>query len=315
MRANGAASIAENMRFFAVSIPRIVFHLTSAAVILGLSGCGGGGPAAPKGGSPEWHWENASFYYDRGDFAKMSAELDNVASRETRLKERARVWRTVLLMGLARGYMEVGDAYRAAIEESPDQRPTYEPLLQQVNREARQFAIELTESLGSLDEAWATNEVNCQFPFPPDEATVHPVMDGISQGQEISLEQVDTASKHTVLRGVVLAAAEFCGFGQGPESAEKAKTALDAGPVSVANDDARFATAKILLDVSLVFSRKRVDDPKIRLALIERTEQWLKPYLESENAEAKKRAEEFAKEIEDERRDMRRRARRLKKRA
>ena len=84
--------------------------------------------------------------------------------------------------------------------------------------------------------------------------------------------------------------------------------------MTIANDDARFAVAKILLDISLVFSRKRVDDPKIRLALIERAEQWTKSYLESEDAELKKRAEAFAKEIEDERRDMRRRARRLKKR-
>ncbi len=297
-----------------MSISRMIFSLASAAALAGLPGCNGG-PAAPKGGSPEWHWDNASFYYDRGEFSKMSAELDNVASRETPLKERARVWRTVLMMGLARGYMEVGDAYRAAIEESPKLRPSYEPLLQQINREARQFAIELTESLGDLDQAWGTNEVICQFPFPPGAATVPPVIEGIREGQNVAMEQVESASERTVQRGVVLAATEFCGFGAGAEFAEEAKAAFAAGPVTISNDDARFATAKILLDMSLVFSRKRVDDPKIRLALIERAEQWTEPYLESENAELKKRAEEFAKEIEDERRDMRRRARRLKKRA
>lgn len=303
------------MRFSEVSIFRTIFYPASAAALWGLLGCGGGGPAPPKGGSPEWHWENAGFYYDRGEFSKMAEELDNVASRETPLNERARVWRAVLLMGLSRGYMEVGDAYRAAIEENDDLRPDYEPLLQQVNREARQFAIELTESLGDLDTAWGTNEVICRFPFPPAAATVPPVIEGISEGQDVAMEQVDSASQRTVLRGLVLAATEFCGFGEGAEFAEKAKAAFEAGPVAVSNDDARFATAKILLDVSLVFSRKRVDDPKIRLALIERAEQWTKPYLEAENAELKKRAEEFAKEIEDERRDMRRRARRLKKRA
>ena len=296
-----------------MSVSRMIFYLAPVAALAGVLGCNTG-PAPPKGGSPEWHWDNAGFYYDRGEFSKMSAELDTVASRETPLKERARVWRTVLLMGLSRGYMEVGDAYRAAIEESPKLRPSYEPLLQQINREARQFAIELTESLGDLDTAWGTDDVICRFPFPPAAATVPPVIEGISEGQDIAMEQVETASERTVLRGLALAATEFCGFGEGAEFAEKAQAAFAAGPVTIANDDARFAVAKILLDISLVFSRKRVDDPKIRLALIERAEQWTKSYLKSEDAELKKRAEAFAKEIEDEHRDMRRRARRLKKR-
>ena len=128
------------------------------------------------------------------------------------------------------------------------------------------------------------------------------------------MEQVETASERTVLRGLALAATEFCGFGEARNSPRKRKPPSPPVPVTIANDDARFAVAKILLDISLVFSRKRVDDPKIRLALIERAEQWTKSYLESEDAELKKRAEAFAKEIEDERRDMRRRARRLKKR-
>ncbi len=296
-----------------MSVSRMIFCPASAIALAGLLGCNGG-PAAPKGGSPEWHWDNAGFYYDRGEFAKMSAELDNVASRETPLKERARVWRAALLMGLSRGYMEVGDAYRAAIEESPKLRPNYEAPLQQINREARQFAIELTESLGDLDKAWGTDDVICQFPFPPDSATVPPVMEGIREGQDVSAEQVATASKRTVLRGIVLAATEFCGFGEGVEFVKTAQAAFEAGPITISNDDARFATAKILLDVSLIFSRKRLDDPKIRKAVIDRTEQWTRPYLESENAELKKRAEAFAEEIEDERRDMRRRVRRLKKR-
>ena len=105
-----------------MSVSRMIFYLAPVAALAGVLGCNTG-PAPPKGGSPEWHWDNAGFYYDRGEFSKMSAELDTVASRETPLKERARVWRTVLLMGLSRGYMEVGDAYRAAIEESPKLRP------------------------------------------------------------------------------------------------------------------------------------------------------------------------------------------------
>ena len=295
-----------------MSIFRMISFPVAALTLAGLLGCGEGGPAAPKGGSPEWHWDNASYYYEKSDFSKMSGELVAIADRETPLNGPARVWRTVLLLGLSKGYLEIGDAYRAAIEQSPDTRQSYEGPLQQVNRDARQYAIELAESLGELDKAWGTGEVVCQFPFPPGSADVAPVFEGMKEGQDVGKEQVAAAAERTVYRGVVLAATEFCGFGEGPEFAEKAQTAFQAGPVTVSNDDARFKLAKMLLDASLVFTMLRVDEPKVRDAMIDRSEDWIKPYLESENEELKARAEAFAEEIEDERRDMRKKVR-LKK--
>ncbi len=297
-----------------MSISRMISSLAAAATLAGLLGCGDGGPVRPKGGSPEWHWDNASYYYERSEFSKMSGELVAIAYRETPLNGPARVWRTVLLIGLSKGYMEIGDAYRAAIEESPDTRQTYEGPLQQVNRDARQYAIELTESLGGLDEAWGNGDVVCQFPFPPGSANIPPALEGIREGRQVGKKQIAGASERTVHRGIVLSATEFCGFGEGPEHASKAKMAFEAGPVTVTNDDARFAVAKMLLDVSLVFSMLRVDEPKVRDVMIERSQEWIKPYLESDNEELKERAEAFAEEVEDERRDLRKRARRLKKR-
>ena len=296
-------------------ISRMISSLASTAILASLLGsCGDSGPPAPRGGSPEWHWDNAGYYYERSEFSKMSTELVAIADRETPLNQPARVWRTVLLLGLSEGFMDIGDAFRAAIEEDPDLRQTYDARLQQVNRDARQYTIELTESLGELDEAWGTGDVVCQFPFPPGSAEMPPVLEGIREGQDVSSEQVAGAGERTVYRGVVLAATEFCGFGDGPEHVEKAQTQFEAGPVTISNDDARFAVAKMLLDASLVFSDLRVNEPNVREAMIDRTEQWIQPYLESENEELKERAEAFAEEIEDERRDMRKRARRLKKR-
>ena len=292
------------------------FRLAPIAALAGLLGCGGGA-AGPREGTPEWHWENALFFYDRAEFSKMVDEGDSVIAVETPLKDRALVWRTILLMGLSRGYMEIGDAYRAGIENKPDLAPLYDPLLQQVNREARQFAIEFTESLGDLDRAWGDGDVICQFPFPPAAANPPLALEGISRGQNIPMEQVENTSRRTILRGLVLAATEFCGFsglGNESESADAARAAFELGPVAIANDDARFATAKMLLDVSLIFDRKRANDAKIRLALIQRAEQWTRPYLESADSGLKIRAQDFAHEVEDERRDVRWEDRRFKKR-
>ena len=292
------------------------FRLAPIAALVGLLGCGGG-TAGPREGTPEWHWENALFFDDRAEFSKMVDEVDAAVAGETPLRERALVWRTVLLMGLSRGYMEIGDAYRAGIENKPDLAPLYDPLLQQVNREARQFAIEFTESLGDLDRAWGAGDVICQFPFPPAAANPPLALEGISRGQNIPMEQVENTSRRTILRGLVLAATEFCGFsglGNESESADAARSAFDLGPVAIANDDARFATAKMLLDISLIFDRKRANDAKIRLALIQRAEQWTRPYLESADSGLKIRAQDFAREVEDERRDVRWEDRRFNKR-
>ena len=301
-----------------MSVSRTILFLLlpQIAALSALSGCGGG-TAGPREGSPEWHWEQALFFYERAEFSKMRDEIDAVVASETPLKERARVWRTILLMGLARGYMEIGDAYRAGIEQNPQLRPVYDPLLLQVNHEARQFAIELTESLGDLDSAWGTDDVICQFPFPPASATAPLALEGISRGRNLPLEQANNASRRTVLRGIVLAATEFCGFsglGNESESADAARAAFDLGPVAIANDDARFAMTKIMLDVSLIFSRKRANDAKIRLALVARAEQWSTPYRTSADAGLKLRSEELAREAEDERRDVRWDDRLLKKR-
>lgn len=277
-------------------------------------GCSGGEPAGPRGGSPEWHWENASAYYDRSEYKKMVAELDVVAERDTPLNERAVLWRTAILAGLAQGYMELGDAYREAIEEKEDLRSAYQNPMQQADSYARQYSIELAESLGEVEKAMSGEKLVCDFPFPGGAATPPPDLEAIRSAKPTKREQLFTATELTLRRGMILAVTELCGFGDGPEFAPAARSSFESGPTESPLDEARLTVAKILLDTSLVFSRTRLNQGDVRKIFIDRAEQWNKPYLESEDEALKKRSEEFLAEVEDERRDMTGKARRLKKR-
>ena len=293
--------------------PMMVGVLILSAVL--ASACGGGDPAAqgPRAGSAEWHWDGAVENLNSADFSKAVEHLDEVASQEGPLAEKAVLWRTSTLVGLSRGYMEVIDALSDGVSENDARAADYQNLMQQANRSGRQAAIALAESLGEVQKAAAGDSVMLDFPFPSGSGSESNVMTAVASGDAVQAAQLSSAVEHTLRRGMIRAASELGGFDI--DASNQAAAKFEAGAVSVAGDQFRQTMAKVLLDVSLMFSRERVNEPDVRKILIERAEQWAAPYAESEDEEAKAWAEEFAKEVEDEQRDMERKARRLDKRS
>lgn len=283
--------------------------LIATLCLLGAACGGGGAETGPAPGTAEWYWAAAEENFEVGDFAKATEHLEQVIKDDGPLKQKAVIWRTVLLDGLARGYTEVAEAYRLGIKEKPEAAGYYQNALQQAHRDARQYAIELAESLGDVDEAMSGDAVTLEFPFPSGSATPAPVLATVEAGDRVPDEQLAAALDHTRRRGVILATAELAGL---KDQANQAANQFAAGSVEVPADEARLTMAKILLDHSVLFDRLRLNQPDVRKILVDRSEQWSQPFLESENEEMKTRAESFQEEIEDERRDMDRKARRLK---
>ena len=281
-----------------------------AAAIL-LVSCGGGDPEAmgPRPGTAEWHWEGVIENFDSGNFAKALEHQNDVAGRDDPLAEKAVLWRTATLAGLSLGHLEAIDNFNDGITEKASLEADYANIIQQLERDGRQYAIELAESLGDVDKAMSGDSVSFEFPFPMGSPSPSPVMTAIAGGEGAPANQVSGAIEHTIRRGLIRAASEIGGFD--PDQSNQAKAKYDAGPVSVPAPKARRTMAKMLLDISLLFSRERVNQPDIRKIFIERAESWAEPFAESEDEEEKEWAEQFAKEIEDERRDMERKARRV----
>jgi hypothetical protein len=282
----------------------------TAAILIGAA-CGGGEvETGPRLGTPEYSWQLAADYVAAGAFDKAIEPLDNLAAGDSELKNKAILWRTVLLDGLARGHQELAEGYRLAMAENPKMASKYQNPLQQAYRDARQYSIELVESLGDLEKALAASSaLDC--PFPPGGPAKPASLTALEKGDELHASQLTDLQVLTVGRGVILAVTEMAGKG---EAANDAQTAFAAGPVSLDPDKTRLTVVKMLLDRSVVFDKKHLYQPDVRKIDVDSAEKWNQPYLESANEELKKQAEQLQKEIEDERLELEGKRRRLEAR-
>ena len=279
----------------------------TAAILIGAACGGGSAETGPRLGTPEYSWQLAVDYTAEGAFAKALEPLDNLAAGDSELKNKAVLWRAVLLDGLARGHQDLAEGYRLAMQESPKLAPRYQNPIQQAYRDSRQYAIDFVEKIGDLDKALNASPA-LDFPFPPGSPSKPAQLSALEKGDELHESQVKDLPAVTVGRGVVLAATEMAGKG---DAANDAQAAYRAGPINLDPDKTRLTVVKMLLDRSVLFDKMRLYQPDVRKIVIDTAEKWNKPYLESENEELKKQAEQLQKEIEDERLEMEGKRRRL----
>ena len=284
--------------------------LIGACCALTFAACETADPPGGRPGTTKWHWMNAVEYYDRSEFIKMADEMNQVVDRDDEYKDRAVMWRLAALHGMGQGLMALGDGFRTAIEEKEALVSNYQNAIQQGNRDSRSFAIMMAESMGDVEKLMQGEAVTLDFPFPEGESAPSPILEQIKETLPVKPEQVATAMRHEVKRGMILAATQLAG----EEDPAKAKAKFDAGPVQVPTTEFKFTLAAVMLDTGLLFSKARIFDPKIRNIFIDRAEKIVEEFADSEDKELKDRAEEFAKEIEDERRDIQGKARRQEKR-
>ena len=275
-----------------------------------VAGCGDAGSqeSGPAAGSPEWYWQAAEENLESGDFGKAIEHLDAVAAEDGPLKTKAVLYRTVLLTGLSRGDLALADAYRAGIDTVGARSDAWQNPMQQALRDGRRFSIELAESLGAVDKAMNSDPVVLDFPMPRGGSQESVLLTSLQSGDEMAASQLTMASDQTLRREMVMAIVELMGKA---DDAEAAKTAFETGGAKIPQAEARLAMAKMLLDVSVLYDRLRVNDPDIRKILLERSEKWIQPYLEAEDEKLKATAARLQEEIADERLDMEGKRRKL----
>lgn len=287
-------------------------HLRSCAVLaaaISMSIACGGGDTGPRLGTPEYSWQSALEYQKLGQFDKAVEHLDNLAEGDSELKNRAILWRAAVLDGLARGHQELAEGFRLAMEEDDSLTARVQNPLQQAYRDARQYSIAFVESLGDLEEAISTPGVKMDFPYPEGSAAKPPPLNALERGEDVLDSMLADLPGQLVTRGVMLSTAELAGMG---DDTDQAASAMSSGGVALDEDDTRLVVPKILLDRSVVFDKKHLYEPDIRKILVDRAEQWVQPYVKSENDDLKARAEQLMKEVEDERRELDGKRRRLK---
>ena len=254
------------------------------------------GPSGPRAGTPEWFWQAAQETYAAGDFEKAQADLEEVAKSDNENKEQAALWRASLSAGLARGYMELGNALAQAMKEDPKLAEEFTVRVQDFRRDARRHAINFTESIGTLRKmAAAQATVKLQFPFPAGSANESPSLISLKDGQKVPPTQIDAAVEYTLKRGLLLQTAEMAGAG---DDVAKAQGQFQSGAAEIPQLVFLQALGKSLFEISALFGKEQLHDPKIQKVMLDSALQCLGPALEAEDAQLKQRAEEIKKEIE-----------------
>jgi hypothetical protein len=197
--------------------------------------------------------------------------------------------------------MEVADVLRAGVEENKDLLPLVGAQLQIADRAARQNIISFVEGLGKFKAAVGTGDVTLAIPFPPGNREQPSALDSLKKGEEISEAQLTDGILKLRQLGVVETVSLAADLGN-DYAAAQAK--FDAGPVTVSGDRFQLIVAGFLVEMSGIFTQKKLNEPKVRDVVIQRAEEWIASGLESGDADIKSRAEELKAALENERRDL-----------
>ncbi len=275
---------------------------TQLFVAIALSGLtlvsctsGGGGPQA---GSPEWYWQAAQETYTAGDFDKTQQHLKEVADGDSEYKDQATLWRASITGGLARGYMELGNALADAMEEDDSLAGAYTVRVQGYRRDARRHAINFTESIGMVRKvAEQQPEVSLRFPFPSGSANESQTLVKLREGEKVMDAQIEAAVDDTLRRGLLLQTAQMADAG---EDVAKAKGMFESGEAKVPQIVFLQNLGKSLYEISALFGSKQLHEPKIQKVMLDSALQCLGPALEAEDEALKEQATLIKKEIDKE---------------
>ena len=273
--------------------------LTAFLVLIALAiiGCGGGGETGPAVGSPEWLWDAAAANNGKGDFEKTQEHLGKVVGSENPWQDRARVWRFVLLNGLAAGYAELGSAYADGAKTNEAVAAEFMSSVQQYRRDARRHTIALAEGLGDWrKQVGSARTFSLDFPLPAGSGNQSPLLASVSEGVALNPSKAGTAQSQTVQRSILLAAAAVAGMG---DDIAKARNAIQATPIEVPAAPFFLAVAQVVVDRSEIFDRDHLMEPAKEVFMLDMAAAFAAPAAQGEDDDLKGQAEELLEAIED----------------
>ncbi|MBI3693352.1 MAG: hypothetical protein HY238_00725 [Acidobacteria bacterium] len=259
-----------------------------------LSSCGPSGPTPPKMGTPEWYVAAAREQFEKGDLTKTQEHLEKVMASDHN-RGRVAAWYLVLLEGMAGGYRELAEAYDEGSTQTKTQSAEFRRTVNDVRRYSKQYCLTLAQELGRFQkESSGSNEVSLDFQFPLGSPVEDSSLGRIRKGMLPPDSERATAQRTTVARGVLLATASAVGAG---EDTAKASEMFKTPPVKVPRVVFLLGMGENLVDESKVFDRKKLNEPEMKMKLLEMAAECAKPASESDDAALKKRAKALADKI------------------
>jgi hypothetical protein len=212
---------------------------------------------APQQGTPAFYWSAAKETYAAGDYQKTVEHLDRIIGTENEYTARALPWYLVMTSGMARGYAYLADSYEGGARTNKTDPTTFRRQLNMYRSAAGRTAVQFAEAFATYQKR-KDETVPLAFPYPTGSAGAVPALVRAANGMLPSQQEMETAQRRAVERGVLL---QTCNAVGAPEDSAKAQEAFK-GSASVPRAVFVTAMADALYDGSQLFSRSKLDDPE-----------------------------------------------------
>jgi hypothetical protein len=179
-------------------------------------------------------WESAHFIFEsrRPDLAVE--RLREYVEKDAALRERARVWRCILLAGMSRAYLELAVLFKEGARQNPERASLFHARAREFQGLARQYSRDLAELMDSRDH-WLTSQKNVllDFGMPDAAADSSLTLVSVAQGNWPGEHQADTATQSAVIRAILEETMKVTGA----RSAAELRVQLSRRPLSVPKAD------------------------------------------------------------------------------
>ena len=255
-----------------------VSFILIAVIALLLAACTGEAP--PAVGSPAWLWLAAKDTYKGGDLDKTAIHLEKIVKQGNNpYVERAGVWRAVITAGLARGHLDLVQAYSKGLLATRTNKKLF---LQQKSdhlREAKRYSIGLFECYDACTKQPLGKTLVLEFSFPKGSGAEVADLDRLEKGTEIPETQRAEAHEKTLDRGVMRAVSAVLTTADDVAGAQKA---LASGRAEVPAARVLLAMGAALDDLSVVFDSSNLAEPDKEKLFHERAQDAAKRVLAME---------------------------------
>lgn len=239
-------------------LPRPHFaHLLLSTLTLTLVSCSSGPTPAQKG-TPPYYWQAARETFAAGDYMKASEHLSSLVRTQNEFTARAYPWSLVLNSGMARGSMEIADAFENGARQSKANPAPFRRQASDFRTKASQLSLLFLEQFEKFESANKDEKIPLAFPFPTGNAM--PVAELSKAGAGILLQEGEFLSmqRRVVERAVLMAACRAAGA---PEDTAKAREVFKASAPEVPRAAFMLAMANAVYEQSQIYSPRKLDQP------------------------------------------------------
>jgi hypothetical protein len=154
--------------------------------------------------TPKRQWASAQLLYEERRPDITVRKLREYVEKDPALRERARIWRSILLVGMSRTYLELAVIFKEGAHQNPDQSALFYVRAQDCQTLAREYSQELDELIADRSQ-WLNSSstvlLDFGMPDPPDESPVTLV--SIAQGSWPGQREAGVMTQNAVIRAIL----------------------------------------------------------------------------------------------------------------